>query len=43
MMCLCAKILNCNNTPVSTSLNRVFSSQLGLNIKLVTDRIQMVS
>lgn len=42
MMCLCVKILNCSNTPVRTSLNTAFSSQLGLGTQLVTDRTQMV-
>lgn len=43
MMCLCAKILNCNSTPGRASLNGVFSSRPGLDAKLVTDGIQMVS
>lgn len=42
MMCLCAKILNCSNTPVRTSLNTAFSSQLGLGARLGTDRSHMV-
>lgn len=43
MMCLCAKIFNCNNTPVSASLNGAFSSRPGPSVKPVTDKIQMVS